>query len=399
MRAHAMRDSIRRKRLGTRDITPGKQLPYHTGRFRLSSSPTKGRGEPLEASTSSSNSDLDISKKPVEKAYDLAQRLYHDRHGLSTVPSRGRLDPFNTFLIMLGPRQQMLLSYYKTSFTQNALAFYSGPKPSFLRSSSDPAWLHATLAIIAVNYGFTFGVLNGVSPESLFHRGEALHLVRDHLSDPSGEISDNTIGAIASLANHEMMNGSISTCAVHMQALAQLLKLRGRSGVHKITKQSSYLRNLIAWSDLCYSGVTLKKPQYPPIYPIPQIYLDMSNTQAGEDNESSLPFYMDNMFQTIRLLSGIIDKECPSDDEKAYFSSNIFTIQYQLVKFNEKHSYFVRKLALVALRLRLSSFDSFINTLKETAWSKDFCTLHSTRLWNEMSSCLFEGLESMEDGI
>lgn len=113
MRAHAMRDSIRRKRLGTRDITPGKQLPYHTGRFRLSSLPTKERGEPLEASTSSSNSDLDIFEKPVEKEYGLAQRIYHSHHGLSTVPSRGRLDPFNTFPIMLGPRQQMLLSYCK----------------------------------------------------------------------------------------------------------------------------------------------------------------------------------------------------------------------------------------------------------------------------------------------
>lgn len=216
----------------------------------------------------------------------------------------------------------------------------------------------------------------------------------------------------------------------------------------------------------------------------------MSNIQAGKDNESSLPLYMDNIFHTIRLLSSIIDKECPSDDEKAYFSSNIFTTQYQLAKFNEnmthvpstshsqdtskprssqfyenptyialciyinmvlrklplgivlhynmakhlisalevsshnlfedwalnlrvllwllfvggaattnraEHSYFVRKLALVALRLRLSSFDSFINTLKETAWSKDFCTLHSTRLWNEMSTCLLEGLEFAED--
>ncbi|KFX96093.1 hypothetical protein O988_05485 [Pseudogymnoascus sp. VKM F-3808] len=246
MRAHAMRDSIRRKRLGARDIIPDKQLPYHTGRFKLSSSPTKGRGEPLEASTSSSNSDVDIFEKHVEKAYDLAQRLHHDHHGLSTVPSRGRLDPFNTFPIKLGPRQQMLLSYYKTSFTQNALAFYSGPKPSSFESSSDPAWLHATLSIVAVNYGFTCGVPNGVSPESLFHRGEAMRLVRDHLSDPSREISDNIIGAIASLANHEMMNGSISTCAAHMQAIAQLLKIRGRSRAHKITKQSAYLRNLIS---------------------------------------------------------------------------------------------------------------------------------------------------------
>ena len=41
---------------------------------------------------------------------------------------------------------------------------------------------------------------------------------------------------------------------------------------------------------------------------------------------------MDNRFQTIRLLSAIMDKECPDDDDKAYFSSNIFAVQYQLVK-------------------------------------------------------------------
>jgi hypothetical protein len=216
----------------------------------------------------------------------------------------------------------------------------------------------------------------------------------------------------------------------------------------------------------------------------------MSNTQANEENKSTPALCMDNWFQIIRLLSGIMDKECPDDDDKAYFSSNIFTVQYQMAKFNEnvthvpstphsqdtpnpssspffekptrialfiyinmvlrkiplgavlhrnmakqlistleisshnlcrdwapnlrlllwllfvggaattgsaEHSYFVRKLVLVALRLRLPSFDSFINILKETAWSKDFCTLHSATLWKEMISCMLEGLKSGED--
>jgi hypothetical protein len=245
MRAHAMRNAIRRKRLETRNIALGEPAPYQTARFRLSSPPTKRKGtKSLEGSTSSGESVLDVSKKPVEKAYDLAQRIHHDQHRLSTVPSRGRVDPFNTFPITLGPRQHMLLSYCKcysshiyhlslscllsevakknlfgidkTSFTQNSLAFYSGQKPRLFAPSSDPAWLHATLAIVAVHYTFACGVLNGASLESLFHRGEAIRLVRDRLSDPFGGVSDNTIGAIASLANHEVSEKSFFLLVEHV---------------------------------------------------------------------------------------------------------------------------------------------------------------------------------------
>ena len=129
MRAHAMRDSIRRKRLGTSSTAPGKQVPYRTGRFKLSSSPAKVRGEPLEATTPASGSVLDIFENSLEEAYDLDQRLYHDQNRFTSVPSRGRIDPFNTSPIVLGPRQQMLLSYceYYSSHSSTFLSLVFSP--------------------------------------------------------------------------------------------------------------------------------------------------------------------------------------------------------------------------------------------------------------------------------
>lgn len=69
---------------------------------------------------------------------------------------------------------------------------------------SDPAWLHATFAIVALSLGFATDVPDGLSLAALFHRGQALLLVNQRLRDSPTQISVTTLGAIASLANFEV---------------------------------------------------------------------------------------------------------------------------------------------------------------------------------------------------
>jgi hypothetical protein len=80
---------------------------------------------------------------------------------------------------------------------------------------SDPAWLHATFAIVALSLGFATGVPDGLSLAALFHRGQALLLVNQRLHDSPTQISVTTLGAIASLANFEV-SFTFSSIAAHL---------------------------------------------------------------------------------------------------------------------------------------------------------------------------------------
>jgi hypothetical protein len=88
-----------------------------------------------------------------------------------------------------------------TALKQNAFAFYSKER-LFSYASADPAWFNATLSLISLHYDLNQG--HGVSRECLFHRGEALRIVNERLAASPRDVSDHTIGAIASLANFDV---------------------------------------------------------------------------------------------------------------------------------------------------------------------------------------------------
>lgn len=90
----------------------------------------------------------------------------------------------------------------KVSLKQNAFAFYSKAQ-LFSHAAVDPAWLNATLSLIALHHDLNVG--KGLSQECLFHRGEALRIVNERLAVSRGrQVSNATIGAIASLANFDV---------------------------------------------------------------------------------------------------------------------------------------------------------------------------------------------------
>ena len=82
-------------------------------------------------------------------------------------------------------------------------AFTIGSKEGlFSLASTDPAWMNAVLCLISLHYDLQAG--KGISTICLLHRSEALRIVNQRLIDSPQDVSEETIGAIASLANFDV---------------------------------------------------------------------------------------------------------------------------------------------------------------------------------------------------
>lgn len=112
-------------------------------------------------------------------------------------------------------------------------------------AAADPAWLNATFALLALSYNLHTGASQIISPDTLYYRGQALHLVNERLSKSSHIIEDSTIGAVATLCNFDIMSGSLVTATAHVIGLEQLVKLRG--GIDKLPSDQKMLLYVISW--------------------------------------------------------------------------------------------------------------------------------------------------------
>ncbi|KIN00120.1 hypothetical protein OIDMADRAFT_145637 [Oidiodendron maius Zn] len=66
-----------------------------------------------------------------------------------------------------------------------------------------------------------------LSPSSFYHRGLAIRMINEQLSDSVQCMSDETIAAIISLANFECIIGNTSSLKYHVTGLLQLAAMRG----------------------------------------------------------------------------------------------------------------------------------------------------------------------------
>lgn len=156
----------------------------------------------------------------------------------------------------------------KVSLKQNAFAFYS-KEQLFAHAAVDPAWLNATLSLIALHHDLNTG--KGISHECLFHRGEALRIVNERLKE-SRHVNDATIGAIASLANFDVSgneflqamacrltrakqitNGLFMSATMHISGLESILVDRGaaKQGL-LLLSGNALLQKVVAWYVTCY---------------------------------------------------------------------------------------------------------------------------------------------------
>jgi hypothetical protein len=234
VRSHAIRDANRRKRATETNPSnaPTKQvvkpLPQanFTAKFRLDGKSTRRAAVPKggDEKEKEKHKQRDRSNEDVEESLQALTKalIIRRRKSMFSMNSLERFDPFDTLPIKIGAKQSALLHYREytmprprlntyhpsenTALTQNAFAFYSKAK-LFSYASEDAAWLNGTLSLISLHYDLKAG--KGISRESLFHRGEALRIVNERLKLSPRDVTDYTIGAIASLANFDVRNTQI----------------------------------------------------------------------------------------------------------------------------------------------------------------------------------------------
>jgi hypothetical protein len=114
VRSHAIRDANRRKRLGeggkARGHVPASSSPApqskFTTKFRLDTKASKrSPGSKLVSQNETSDDDDELEA--------LRKTQLWRKQALLVVPGTGDFDPFETFPIKLGPKQQALIHYRK----------------------------------------------------------------------------------------------------------------------------------------------------------------------------------------------------------------------------------------------------------------------------------------------
>ena len=201
IRAHVMKNYLQQKAKAskTRNTLPAaSKLSDHLIQFRLHSRRSRkgarrGTNEVKSDENVSTSTSNPIKMRAIMPKYHqnlreavLARSLTDDM--LCSIPP-----PINTST----PGTLALLEYYHTSFWDNSLA--CNPEGKWISVAiSDPAMLHATLCLVALHKFQTRGEQEAKS--YFWHRGEAIRLISESLTDPGHAASDATIGAVAVLS-------------------------------------------------------------------------------------------------------------------------------------------------------------------------------------------------------
>lgn len=149
-----------------------------------------------------------------------------------------------------------LIDYYMHSYWTNSLAV--NPRGQWtLMTLADPAMVHAKLSLVALHRADRRE--GGLSPEHIYHRGQAIALINERLSDKSATISESSIGAIAllvSLDDHSQW--SEASKDTHLLAIAAAVQQRGGIDSPSICEP---LRRVLIWVDLFHATMSEQKPR------------------------------------------------------------------------------------------------------------------------------------------
>lgn len=191
--------------------------------------------------------------------------------------------------------------------TQGFIAFDPN-KELILQASSDPAWLNAIFSLVALYRDLRTG--RGISPECLYHRGEALRLVNESLSiNTSQAINDWTVGAVASLVNFDITVGSTSNASMHMAGLQHIVMSQG--GI-RAYRNNHLLQSLISWCDLLYSSGCDSHPRFDFACDSSAISLTtacVTDFRIYNEHLSHPPGFNAKMRETVRILRDLSHKK------------------------------------------------------------------------------------------
>ncbi|KAF2817670.1 uncharacterized protein BDZ99DRAFT_565381 [Mytilinidion resinicola] len=179
-------------------------------------------------------------------------------------PPRNRYDPFDCLPIPGSSKIQLLFTLYKTNFRINSIAV-NARNTWWPFISRDATMLHSTLASVALyndltTEGITFRI------EALRHKNEAIKGINAKLNSQKEGISDEVVGAVATIASFENLYGAYDAAQLHITALKRMITARG--GLQAFSHNDGLMRGLV-WVDFHSSTVFRTPPAFPYHPPTP----------------------------------------------------------------------------------------------------------------------------------
>ncbi|KAF2789355.1 hypothetical protein K505DRAFT_365673 [Melanomma pulvis-pyrius CBS 109.77] len=179
---------------------------------------------------------------------------------LKTNPSAHRFDPFDVLPVPGTPQLDMLFKLYKCGSRTNAMAINArNTWWSFI--SNDAGLLHATLATWAL-YGMLARGMSELRVEKLRHKNEAIKEIKSKVGGASGEISDQLVGTVLTLASFENLVGAYEAAQLHIAALKRMVNARG--GLPAFGHNDGLVRGII-WVDFHTAAAFHTPPSFPRI--------------------------------------------------------------------------------------------------------------------------------------
>ena len=345
VRAFVMRDYLRQKSDPTWKFTPAKvadHITSHISRFRSARPasiprPRKRKLATTRERTSQGKSRTQRLLVPAPAAAEETSSSLSSPHDLDDI------DPFGTLPIDLSnPDTKSLMQYYQTAFWANSYA--CNPEARWISTAMmDPAMIHATLSLVAIHRRDRFSL--DLSKVYFKHRGEAMKIVAQRLSNMDESLSDGTIGAVALLSSSDNhFDWPSDTQATHSRGLGHLIAMRGGMGKLSSNRQ---IQRVAGWADLLQSamhGTSLQVEMPAAVQEASAESVDQGITSAETEELplgivlQDLPSDTRDMLRQLRILSSLKVSLLDERNEELCrtFSNLLWQLEYSILDHSEQ---------------------------------------------------------------
>ncbi|CZR67531.1 uncharacterized protein PAC_17430 [Phialocephala subalpina] len=210
---------------------------------------------------------IDAQAKPglqdmeIESRHNDAETIMElERPRILSLESWSR-DPFNSFSIKMQPYMHELLHLYVSVVADHAykIEAYWGLNPIkklwVPLALTDPALLNSVLFCSDQFRAITNGQKE--RPSAINHLKRTIQILNERLQNPSQEISDSTIAAVALLALTEQSSGNQANWNIHMKGIKRMVEMRGGLSAFAC---NPILHDMLCRADIWGSVYRLSKP-------------------------------------------------------------------------------------------------------------------------------------------
>ncbi|KAK2763180.1 hypothetical protein FQN54_009816 [Arachnomyces sp. PD_36] len=294
---------------------------------------------------------------------------------LTTVPpwtyiGQGSSDPFSAMATKVTGRMREYIHYYVNIIVPVAYPLCRSSR--FLDrynfgafAQENAGLLHGLISGAATYQGMAKGIpppygaehlpiesLHPITVDSLYHKGEAIRLVNEKLSNPIEATTDATVVAITVLCIGEIFKGHYEQILMHLEGLRRVVTLRGSLGDFPWPVVCQ-----IKIADIKIATITLRKP----IFPFPRRFLSSPTSTTIDPGPNlakqgtllfspkNLHIFHDDMLSVFHDLIKMVwyaefirntphtsSRSSPtalSDVEEDYFIHQILYIEHRLLQF------------------------------------------------------------------